>query len=141
MGSRLPAVLFGIAALLAPMAAIPGQTGRAEQEPRYDPGSVVNVSATVTDTREVPKGSPLSGLHLVVVDTDKETTVEVYVAPVQYLKELQITYARGNRLQIAGSKVKFGGGTIVLAREVRRDLDTAYFRDEKGRPYWTGGPT
>lgn len=140
MGSRLPAALFGIAALLAPMAAIPGQTGQAQQEPRYDPGSVVSFLATVTDIREVPKGSPLSGLHL-GVNTEKETTVEVFVAPMQFLKELQISYARGDRLQIAGSKVKFGSGTIVLAREVRRDVDTAYFRDEKGKPYWSGGPT
>jgi hypothetical protein len=141
MRSRSPAVLFGIAALLAPMAAIPGQTGQAQQEPRYDTASVVNFSATVTDIREVPKGSPLSGLHLVVLEADKETTVEVYVAPMQFLKELQIAYARGDRLQIAGSRIRFGSGTIVLAREVRRDVDTAYFRDEKGKPYWSGGPT
>ncbi len=139
MGSQSLAVLFGIAALLAPMAA--GQTGPAQQEPRYDPGSSVNFSATVTDIREVPKGSPLNGLHLTVIDTDKDATVEVYVAPVAFLKELQVSYAKGDRLQITGSRVKFGSGTIVLVREVRRDADTAYFRDERGKPYWSGGPT
>jgi hypothetical protein len=140
MGSRLPAALFGAAILLAPLAAIPGQTGRTEQDPRYDPASTVEISATVTEIREVPKGSPLNGLHL-VVNTDKEATVEVYVAPLQFLKELQISYARGDRIQISGSKVKFGAGSIVLARQVRRDVDTAYFRDEAGKPYWSDGPT
>jgi len=141
MCSRFPAVLFGIAAVLASMAAIRGQTGQAQQEPRYDTASVVSFSAVVTDVREVPKGSPLNGLHLIVTDSDKEATVEVYVAPMQFLKDLQVSYDRGDRLQITGSKVKFGAGTIVLVREARRDVDTAYFRDERGKPYWSGGPT
>ena len=141
MSSRVPSMRFGIVAWLAWMAAVPGQTGQAQPEPRYDTATVVSLSMTVTEIREVPKGSPLSGLHLIVADSDREATTEVYVAPTHYLKELQITYARGDRLQITGSKVKFGSGAIVLAREVRRNVDTAYFRDEKGKPYWSGGPT
>ncbi len=140
MCSRSTAVLFGIAALLAPMPARPGQTNPVEQDPRFDPASVVSVEGTVTDIREAPKGGPLNGLHL-IVNTDKDPAVEVYIAPMQFLKDLQISYAKGDRIQISGSKVKFGTGTIVLAREVHRDSDTAYLRDARGKPYWNGSPT
>ena len=115
-------------------------SGQVQQEPRYDPASSANFLGTVTEIREVAKGNPLMGLHM-MVNTEKDTSIEVYVAPVSYLKELKVTYSPGDRVQVTGSKVKFGGGSIVLVREVRKDSDTAYFRDEKGKPYWTGGPT
>ncbi|HTS29585.1 MAG TPA: hypothetical protein VMH81_27130 [Bryobacteraceae bacterium] len=140
MVSRSCAVILGIAALLAPKAATPGQSPGAVPEPRYDPNTTVSFFATITDIREVPKTRPLNGLHL-VVNTEKDEAVEVYVAPIQYLRDLGVSYVRGDRLDICGSKVKFGTASIVLAREIRRDVDTAYFRDARGKPYWSGGPT
>ncbi len=135
---RSCALLLGMAVLMA-MIARGGQPGAVE-EPRYDTGTVVSVSAAVTDLREVPRGGMLPGLHLIVT-TDKDSSLEVFVAPMTYLKELQVAYARGDRLEITGSKVKSGAGTIMLVREVRRDSDTVYFRDSRGKPYWSGGPT
>ncbi|HLK68335.1 MAG TPA: hypothetical protein VKU19_33110 [Bryobacteraceae bacterium] len=136
MRFRSFAVLLGIAALLAPNAAKTGTIPA--QEPRYDPETVVTLSATVLELREVPKGGILSGLHL-IVDTDKDSDLDVYIAPMHYLKELQISYAKGDRLEIKGSKVKTTAGTVVLVREVRRDADTGYFRDAGGKPYWNPG--
>ncbi len=136
MSFRYFAVLFGIAAFLSPQVA---KTGTVPViEPRYNPATVVSLSAVVTGVREVPKGGVLGGLHL-IVDTDRDTNLDVYIAPFAYLQDLQISYAKGDRLEITGSKVKSDSGTVFLVREVRRDSSTGYFRDVSGKPYWNAG--
>ena len=35
-----------------------------------------------------------------------------------------------------GSKIKFNGSQVVLAREVRLESTTVYLRDDHGVPYW-----
>jgi hypothetical protein len=95
----------------------------------------------VADVREVPRGNPLSGSHLMVrLDSAKETseTIDVYLGPANYLKDFEVTFAKGNRVQVIGSKVKYGGAPVVLARQVRRESTTLYLRDENGTPYWRG---
>jgi len=133
MRFRSMAVLLAVA-LGLPVAARGGQPA-SQEEPRYDTATVFSFSAIIAEVREVGKGGVLSGLHLIVTN-EKEERVEVYVAPTQFLRDLQVSYAVGYRLEITGSKVRLGSGTIVLAREIRHDVDTAYFRDTRGRPYW-----
>ena len=53
-----------------------------------------------------------------------------------YLKDFNTHFAKGDRIQVKGSKVKYNGGTVVLAREVRSEATTVYLRDEQGVPYW-----
>jgi hypothetical protein len=98
----------------------------------------------VADLREVPRGSPLSGTHLIVrPESAKEGSeiIDVYLGPASYLKDFDVTFEKGDRVQVIGSKVKYGGASIVLARQVRRDSTTIYLRDEHGIPYWRGGRT
>ena len=111
-----------------------GQATKPEPEPGYDPATVVAMMATVTEVREVPQGSPLSGVHL-VVKTERET-IEVYLGPANFLKEMAVHFANNDRLQINGSKVKLRVGFIILAREVRKDSSTLYLRDQSGTPNW-----
>jgi hypothetical protein len=47
-----------------------------------------------------------------------------------------VTFAKGDRVQVTGSKVKFQSADIILAREVRRDQDMIYLRDSQGKPFW-----
>jgi hypothetical protein len=95
----------------------------------------------VADLRVVPRGSPLSGSHLIVrPESAKENseTIDVYLGPADFLKDFEVTFAKGDRVQVIGSKVKYGGAPVVLARQVRRDSTTLYLRDEHGTPYWKG---
>jgi hypothetical protein len=105
-----------------------------EEEPRYNPATVINVMATVTDIREVPRGNPLTGIHL-AVKVESEA-LEIYLGPADFVKQFEITFARGNEIQVIGSKIKFGAAHIVLAREVRKEEITLYCRDKKGEPNW-----
>jgi hypothetical protein len=141
MGFRSVVIFFLVTPLLFGLAASGGQT---EPEPRYDAATTVDVMTVVVDQREVPRAEPLGGTHLMVrLESAKENseTIDVYLGPVAYLKDFEVTFAKGDRLQVTGSKVKYGGGIVILARQVRRDSTTIYLRDEHGTPYWKGRTT
>lgn len=105
-----------------------------EPAPRYDSTTVINVMAIVTEVREVPRDSALSGIH--VTARSDNGLLDIYLCPADFLKEFDFTLHRGDRIQVIGSKVKFGTSTVVLAREVRRDARTVYLRDRQGSPNW-----
>lgn len=130
-----PLTWFSITALSAWLATVTDKTVKLDLDPRYDVARVIDVDATVTDLREVPRNNPLSGLHLTVkIESD---TMDVFLGPSDFLKSFEITFAKGDKLEIIGSKVKFDGAYIVLARQVRREETTLYLRDAKGKPHWT----
>src|ERR1022692_676151 len=141
MGLRSIVVFFLVAPVLLGLTASSGQTAQAEPEPRYDSATTVDMMTVVADLREVPRGSALPGTHLIVrPESAKENseTIDVYLGPANYLKDFEGTFAKGDRVQVMGSKVKYGGAAGLLARQVRRDSTTLYLRDEHGIPYWRG---
>jgi hypothetical protein len=96
---------------------------------------VIDVMTTVTEIREVPRSSPLDGLHLIV--KAESETLGVYLGPADFIKQFEISFAKGEEVQITGSKVKLAGGaSIVLAREVRKGDSTLYCRRKSGEPNW-----
>lgn len=101
--------------------------------PQYDPTTVLSISGTVQDVRELSEPPALKGIHVTLVE---KRAMQVYVAPAPFLRAYAITFAKGDTLHISGSKVRFRGTDLVLAREVRRDNDVLVVRDEKGNPYW-----
>jgi hypothetical protein len=104
---------------------------------RYDTATVVDFKATVTGIREVPKTDPLDGLYLTVkTDTLKSETFDVYVGPTDFVKAFEITFAKGDKIQVIGSKVKIDGVDILLAREVSRQQTTVILRGKNGDPFW-----
>jgi hypothetical protein len=136
------AVFFSVAPLLIALAAPSDPKGPAETEPRYETATNIDVMVVVTETKEVPAGSPLGGYHLLVrpesSKADAETT-DVYLAPADFLKDFDCHFSKGDRVQVKGSKVKFNGSSVVLAREVRLNSTTVYLRDDRGAPYWKAG--
>lgn len=127
-------ILLTVVAVAESLAAASANALNVEQEPRYDPAKVVNILGTVADIREVAYPGPLSGLHLAV--KADAGTIDTYLGPMDFLKGFEVTFAKGDRIQVVGSKVKFRGSDVVLAREVSRDGTILYLRDAQGRPYW-----
>ena len=112
---------------------------KTDPEVRYDVGTVVDVKATVTDIREVPKTDPMDGLYLTVkmeTGTLKIETCDVYVGPVDFVKVFDITFVKGDKINVIGSKVKLNGVDLILAREVSRQETTLILRDHNGGPFW-----
>ena len=129
-GIRLFALLLAFGASSASAA----KDAKTDPEPVYDPATVVDVKVTVIGIREAPMTEPLDGLHL-TVKTDTEA-FDIYVGPTDFVKIFGITFAKGDKVQVVGSKVKFDGVDLVLARQVSRRETTFILRDKNGEPFW-----
>jgi hypothetical protein len=132
MGFRATAVWLCALLWLASVWPAPAQGGAAE--PKYDAGAVTEYLATVVEVQETPDGAPMRGVHITV--KAGSDTLNVYLGPAAYLKDFLVTFVKGDRLHVTGSKVKWNGGHVVLAREIRKDGTTVYLRDAQGNPYW-----
>ncbi len=125
----LAALLFVPSALFAAKGTQPDQT------PRYDTQTVKDFTGVVVGVREDDQNAALPGIHLSV--REDQETYDVYLAPVSFLKLFDVEFAKGDQVQVNGSRVKCGNDTVILAKEVRRGETTVYLRDESGKPFWT----
>ena len=103
-------------------------------EPGYDPATVISMSGIIQDVREMAHPVGLKGIH-VTLRVEKRT-VQVYIGPAGFLSAFELRLAKGDDIQVTGSKVKFGGSDLILARQVRKNNEVLVLRDEHGRPYW-----
>jgi len=116
----------------------PGQTqnkGASHAVPRYDPAQEVTVKGEILEVKNYD--CPISGTlgaHLALQTTDG--VVEVHLAPAAFLSEYQMSFAKGDKVVILGTKVTFHDAPAMLARRVTREQCEYFFRDAKGRPLW-----
>ncbi len=126
-------------AVLIAFAAAPklsGADGKVNPAPSYQVATETDISVTIADVREVPKTDPLGGVHLSV--KTKSETVDVYVAPADFVKIFDINFKKGQEIEVTGSKVKFQGEDVILAREIQIGRTTVALRDKDGTPLWQG---
>lgn len=125
-----------------------GSLGAAQSSPAARQGSTmydVKTETTITGTVESVENITgaggrgrrcMGGTHL-VVKTGNDT-VEVHVGPTAYLAEKGITLAKGDTLEILGSRVKVDNENVLIARQIKTGEDTWTLRDASGRPAWSG---
>jgi hypothetical protein len=106
-----------------------------DQEPRYDPATLVDIYGNIQDIRDTGKSGPLPGIHL-VIKTDSGT-FDLYLGPSNFVMAFEELFQKGSRIEVIGSRVKSAGVDNILAREIRRSELTLYLRDKEGRPFWT----
>ena len=133
------ATLLVIGAVSVLMAQTPG-TGQGTS-PMYDVKTETTITGTVESIEAVTgtggRGRRgLGGTHL-TVKTEKET-LAVHVGPTAYLTEKGITLAKGDTLEILGSRVTIDKEPIVIARQIKKGGNTWTLRDASGRPVWSG---
>jgi hypothetical protein len=102
--------------------------------PKYDSANEVKVKGVVEDIREVP--GEFEGTHL-VVKTDSKTVL-VHVAPADFLKEIDTSFAKGDQVQVVGAKAPNAPEEEILAREIVDGQNTTTLRDSNGIPVWAG---
>ena len=103
-------------------------------DPSYNTATVVDLTAKVTEVREVSKDQPLAGVHLILQQASQ--TLDIYVGPAEFVKVFDVKFAKGDEIRVIGSKVDFDGSTVVLAREVSLGTVTLVCRDKDGSPLW-----
>lgn len=135
------ATLFGAAALAFAGTAI-------AKEVSWNPGGPVDFVATIANVREVPAGDPMPGMHVDVKVKGK--TVDVYVAPMEFVEKYGIKLSKGDDVRIVGKQEM---SEVVLANEITtgtfdnsprgggafRADTTVYLRNEDG-PFWKEAP-
>jgi len=128
-------LIFALAALTTPALSTPStQTGAAV--PKYDPATEAVFKGTVDDVKD--RQCPVSGgmgSHLILKLAD-ETTIEVHLAPVKFMDDYELSFNKGDVLEVTGSKVKFESVDTIFAREIKRGGDVFVFRDKDGKPVW-----
>jgi hypothetical protein len=106
--------------------------------PKYDLSTEATLKGTVAEVKEVPNSClDETGLHIVV--TTDAGPVEIQVGPKQFLQSMDVAFAKGDKVQIVGSKVTLDGAPLVLAREITQSNNVVVMRDNKGAPVWTWG--
>lgn len=103
--------------------------------PKYDRTKEVTFKGTVEEVKEIPAANNEVRIHLMV--KSGSDVQEVSLCPHTFLKATEVDFAKGDQLEVTGSKVKMEDKTIVLAREIVKGNNTLVLRDKDGTPVWT----
>lgn len=105
--------------------------------PKYDMKAEVHYAkASVQDVKEVSIGN--GQLRVVLTVKAGDEVLDVYLAPKAFLTMMDTTFAKGDDVDITGSKATDSENkTIILGREVVKGDNTLVLRDKTGEPAWT----
>lgn len=103
----------------------------------YDPTTETTVKGTVEEVKQVAGQHGWNGTHLML--KTKTGLLEVHVGPSSYVAGQGFTFAKGDALEVVGSKVKLGAGEAVIARQIKKGDKTLVLRNAQGIPEWSGG--
>jgi hypothetical protein len=132
---------FGWLVAGAALALVYGSPALAQRgAPLYDTATETTIHGTVAEVKNVTSRAGrrgMSGIHLLV--TTASGSVEVHLGPSAFAIEQKIEVAKGDVVDVVGSRVKIGEDEAVLARELRKGSATWILRDSAGRPSWRAG--
>ena len=110
---------------------------RARSAPMYDPATEVTMKGSIEAVQQLTGPRGWAGTHL-SLKTDTGT-IDVHVGPSWFLTQNKIVLAKGDPIEVTGSKVKFGASDALIARELKKDGKTITLRNAQGVPAWSGG--
>jgi hypothetical protein len=131
-----PAIAWKLCILVFLMLAVPLALAQKQTGPKYDLANEVKIKGTVEEVKTVGTVEP-KDTHL-VLRTDKGL-VEICLCPAKFLADMDMSFAKGDKLEVTGAKSKEGteGTEVILAREIVRGENTLVLRDKTGGPVWT----
>lgn len=114
--------------------------GQASQGPggqttMYDAKTETTITGVIQVVKEVAGPGRSTGTHLVVKAGDE--VENIHVGPTWYLKEKNYAFAKGDQIEVIGSKVRFQGADVIVARQIKKGESTWTLRDERGIPLWS----
>jgi hypothetical protein len=78
----------------------------------------------------------LGGTHLTLKTATE--TLEVHLGPTAFLNEQKVAIAKGDTLDVVGSRVTVDDEPVFIAREVKKGDSVWTLRDPVGLPLWRG---
>ena len=112
--------------------------GRGQRRQFYDASTVTTINGTIAiiDSQATPRRD-FYMVQLSVQDTSG--TTNVVVGPSSYLDSQNISFNKGDSIQVTGSKVNFRGNDVMIAAQIVTGGKTIKLRDDSGRPMWMRG--
>jgi hypothetical protein len=103
----------------------------------YNPATVETVTGTIESIdRTVPMKGMSRGVH-VTLKTEKGP-LSVHLGPEWYVERLDGKLAKGDLVEVKGSRITFAGNPAIIAAEVKKGDADLKLRDDKGIPAWAG---
>ena len=130
----LMAVTFGLA---FPATALAQGQGRGMGMPNYNPQTEVTVKGTVEDVQQQQGRHGWMGTHM-LLKTDSGT-MDVHVGPSDFVTKNNFSFAKGDAIEVIGSKVTIQDKEALLARQIVKEGKTLVLRNVQGIPEWSGG--
>ena len=103
----------------------------------YDPSTETTLKGTIQEVKQVTGRHGWNGTHLMLKTEAGE--LDVHVGPSSYVTGQGFTFAKGDQVEVLGSKVKMGGSEALIAREIKKGDKTLVLRNAQGIPAWSGG--
>ena len=137
MKSTIKSLSFAVGAILLSLTLTQAQTPKASKGGRmYDPATETTLKGTIEAVTQGARGQ-MMGTHL-TVKADNETR-KIVLGPSKFISGKGFSFAKGDSVEVTGSKVTMGGTEYVIAREIVKDGKTLQLRDKNGTPEWAGG--
>src|SRR5690348_6702706 len=96
------ALVFALETVMVSYAQMPrGPKGA----PLYNPATEITVTGTIEAANQITGRQGWGGTHL-QLKTESET-LDVHVGPSWFLSQNKVTFAKGDQIEVTGSKVKF----------------------------------
>lgn len=103
----------------------------------YNPATVETVAGTVESIdRITPRKGMASGVH-VTLQTEKGA-LSVHLGPEWYVERLDTKIAKGDSIEVRGSRITYNDKPAIVAAEVKKGDAVLKLRDENGIPAWAG---
>jgi hypothetical protein len=112
----------------------PAFAQKAPPDGQYDRQTETKTKGIVEDVKPVTFGTRKDFTELVIKSGDDQ--ILIYVCPKPFQDEIGVTFAKGDEVDVTGSKVKQETSDVILARVMVKGTDTLMFRDDKGKPVW-----
>ena len=103
----------------------------------YNPATETTVKGAVEEVNTITGRHGWNGTHLALKTKDK--TIDVHLGPASFLKEKGFSFAKGDQVEVTGSKTEYAGSAVIIAREVKKGGKTLVLRNAQGIPEWSGG--
>jgi hypothetical protein len=103
--------------------------------PAYEAAAELSVKGVVEvlNTPDCPGGRV--GVHPILRSAGAQ--VEIHLGPQPFLAKEKFALAVGDSIEVIGSKVKYQGREVILARQVSKGDRTLKLRDMSGKPVWS----
>ncbi len=110
-------------------------SGPAAGSRNYNTATETTVSGTVEAVHDVTGRRGWNGMH-VQLKTD-QGDFDVHVGPSWFLAQKKFQIAKGDQIEVTGSKVRFNNADALIARTIKKGDSALTLRNAQGLPVWS----